>query len=864
MDSGNYKNNRFAPQYSSNITNGQAKPSLFSHVVSSATTNSNAAPVFPKIGRNFSVASIDYSQDSSNQTQSYRANSIPNSYDQNQHNNFPTTKPHTLGFRVPNSTMGGFSNDPDPRPRVPTMSMQQRDPYANASALSVRAKSGTPVLYQNRGPKIAPTINYTQQQPQQPKFFVSSGLKVRKEFSADPDSNNNDSQPRMLKVRAQSSNNNKPRLALMPPTVPQSSASYSRPASPQMFIHNPNNGYPSESRSNSPRVSVGSTNSSKGGIPFSSKPLRIAPNVSRITPSSPPKIAYKNNDYDYENNEEDPYYDDDDDEFYDEYDQVSPANSRSANASPTLQKSNIDQQTQTDMKKLQVKQARSDRKIMDLEISNTSLLKVNKYLEKKLRSQSKHIQQAKLLQKRDKILMFPRLGELNSNEEPLDLFSSSASDAEEDDDDDDEESSMTDDERVSPENQTREEKELSEKTKLVEKKIQSHIEFLESSERVNKMIRNCIFISDALITQASQTLDYEVDPSEIKFGGQVADNSFIDTISDVDNLRNFEEEEEDLEKDNTFDSSERQTSDEEIDPNERDIQDEFAEFLPLEVMEEIEREIDQLIFDENQEEPEAEEEENSFQGSMSSQEFNSDRNQSKNDDNNTNLSNKDGLNYGANTDEQHEEDNKDEIGQYDHPNFKDVISRSSPISTIAEEDEEEEEEEKNFNNQQTNITTRKSNSNRASTPNSTSRADEQQEIIRSITPNTTRSATINNSNKTNNDDTPKKTSEKKLNNQLNEEDEKEEEEDDGNENSSLFSNFNSTAGTSSSSYSIFSSTITAEAQSSPGKSPKASTSSTSTLIEPQQQQEQSIGSSLSSLKNKEQFIEANTSTFSID
>lgn len=277
------------------------------------------------------------------------------------------------------------------------------------------------------------------------------------------------------------------------------------------------------------------------------------------------------------------------------------------------------------MKDLQVKQARSDRKIMDLEISNESLMKVNKYLEKRLRSQAKSIQNAKFAQSRAKLHFSSALGRMDDAE--FENTSDGPFSDEDEDDDDEEDSYRVDEEEEEDESRgvdaTPEELDIERKTKLIEKRMQSHIRFLESSEKVNKLIHSCLFISEALIMQASESIDYEVDPAEVKFGGQVAAGAFDDigeasfqvdgegvavtTVDDDESKLTTIEEEEDEAAGASDGVQERakpgklQDSDSDGDYSAFEYKNRvqtFASFLPLSVMDEIEKEIDDLIVDE--------------------------------------------------------------------------------------------------------------------------------------------------------------------------------------------------------------------------------------------------------------------------
>lgn len=376
------------------------------------------------------------------------------------------------------------------------------------SALSVRHNVPTPsVVYigNGRGTKVAPRIMAKPpgqpSQSDQGKFFQISGLKVRKEFSANQKNNG--------------TTENKPVLALMPArhesrsSSSESTPSSSHSVSPEPYVHArvPTQFTQSddklESRSpsptdyyanNRPKSFYSSLVGSKGfSLSLASKreqppqlgPLRV--------PSNPSSNSHGS------------YHSDSESEVEADI---------SAEHAPENPAESVN---------LQVKQARSDRKIMDLEISNASLMAVNKYLEKKLRSQAKDIQYLKV-----------------SNEN---LIPGQVSETESEDDasDDELENTHDDDQTAESTNQSPEEIELTEKTKLIEQRMQSHIKFLESSEKVNKMMRHCLMITDSLLQQANKSLEYEVDPLDVKYGLQVSNHAFINEASETSFDNSFSE-----------------------------------------------------------------------------------------------------------------------------------------------------------------------------------------------------------------------------------------------------------------------------------------------------------------------------------
>lgn len=689
------------------------RPSLFSHVVTSATTHGSQShseqPHSDLLRKSVNAYSNNKSTDTYNPTYPYKQNTSSGSHIILDH---PSSQNYRKDYNSNNH---------------------------QANAVSVRAKPAAPILYVGKGARIA-----RPQAPQEPestkgyarpqnnangiggmalnslnasKFFQSAGLKVKKTTGA--------------------SNSGAP-LAIMPPAplspeLDDGSPNFFKRKSSNVynkFEQNNNRSFSqgtmarsrSPSSSYKPRASYPMTNSrstsSSGGqliMATRGNGPRISPMVSRI------QNEYHNEDNDATGDFEDEDYPDDNNSFDEEYSKVAdeydreleeelenekynqendfydhggesddgynieddedfdkfetgferdnrkspillkipngpvgvmPPGSKLSVSSdymdshakshdPEGQHGDTNPSDTGNFDQLQIKQARSDRKIMDLEISNASLMKVNKYLEKKIRNQAKNAQKESLLQKRKSMFskMVPGLkdnqlheeseeekdkvkGEEKDSEGMSSLDSNSDSEDGLDDSDNDSnedfdmkfKASIFDDGDL-----TQEEAELAEKTRLVEERMQSHIKYLEWSEKVNKQIRDCLFISDALLEQAQESLAYEVDVKEMKIEEEESSNLAV-----LGEIHNEEDEEEDSEEERfeglgttaKFGGFKKLTeqeeedagiaTDEEID-EEDDVSEqsfeykhrtqEYASFLPLEVMEEIERELDEMMIE---------------------------------------------------------------------------------------------------------------------------------------------------------------------------------------------------------------------------------------------------------------------------
>lgn len=404
--------------------------------------------------------------------------------------------------------------------KVPQSIESHKDSDREDNTGAVRQNTPTaPVVYYGggRGPKIA---SHATANSDQGKFFQISGLKVKKQFAAGQQQN---------KVIS----DGKPVLSLMPSSSSLSndsssphSSGTSSPVSDQLEPYVPvrvpaqfaqpdetdssRSPSPTDYLSKAPKTFYSSLVGAKGfslSLTSRQQQSQSMPQLGPLKTPVAPGTFEENDDLGMSS-------DSDPSDELDVFSNPAPSNPRD----------------------LQVKQARSDRKIQDLEISNASLMSVNKYLERKLRSQAKEIQ----------YLKFSSSGP----ETEITRFDSDVDDSEEENGDNynlDED--MEDDpnnEALEPTDQTPAEVELANKTKLIEQRMQSHIKFLESSEKVNKMMRNCLVISDTLLQQATKSLEYEVDPSDLKYGLQISTNVYNVNDSGGDSSLNESIEEEEI------------------------------------------------------------------------------------------------------------------------------------------------------------------------------------------------------------------------------------------------------------------------------------------------------------------------------
>jgi hypothetical protein len=390
---------------------------------------------------------------------------------------------------------------------------QQDHGIYSENSLSVRPKAAGLSVYHGHRPKAPQDfeVNPKVRIPHAPtmsahsKFIQSSGLKIRREYTGKSDNKPPLAIMPSTSANAESSNLSSRNLSSSPPGYAKPIARRTSSAEGPFYLAKVPSSK-SDSRSPSPTLGTSTTSTEPKSKSFYGTSF-INPNSFSLSLSSRQNKApfhYHNDDDDDDYNEND-LSDSAVDKFLIKPSSTIPEESENALAETDNKFSQPTPEEPKSISDLQVKQARSDRKIQDLEISNASLMAVNKYLEKRLRTQSKDLQYLKT----------------NTSIE-MTRFDSDSDDEKEGDYADEDEATNENDENMSPE-----EKELATKTKMIEKRMQAHIEFLESSEKINTMMRNCLLLTDTLIQEAAKSMEYEVDSFDPKYGLHLANHDFI-------------------------------------------------------------------------------------------------------------------------------------------------------------------------------------------------------------------------------------------------------------------------------------------------------------------------------------------------
>jgi hypothetical protein len=189
----------------------------------------------------------------------------------------------------------------------------------------------------------------------------------------------------------------------------------------------------------------------------------------------------------------------------------------------------------------QAANARTERKVLDLEISNSSLLAINRTLERELRKQNTELRRFRRLSRSGRLSMTTSLrstsgGGLSVVSEIDDGMSelSSIQSNDELSDSSDNESSFADDGTSSPNtlaDHDARHRAHDEKRFMLD--LSKHQELLVDSQKLNQSLKRCLGWTEELIKEGKKALEYHVRVSDIDIGGRVlAPDELGDEISE--------------------------------------------------------------------------------------------------------------------------------------------------------------------------------------------------------------------------------------------------------------------------------------------------------------------------------------------
>ncbi|PYH43654.1 uncharacterized protein BP01DRAFT_358385 [Aspergillus saccharolyticus JOP 1030-1] len=175
--------------------------------------------------------------------------------------------------------------------------------------------------------------------------------------------------------------------------------------------------------------------------------------------------------------------------------------------------------------------ARTERKIMDLEISNSSLLAINRTLEREMRKQNAELRRYRRLSRSGRLSMAQSTRSASAtlsihsevDEAHSERSSPRSSPEELSDLSDEEEDSMADSGVLSPADSQAEpdasHRPRDEKRFLLD--LAKHQELLADSQRMNQSLKRCLGWTEELIKEGQRALEYRVHVSDVQLGGRV-------------------------------------------------------------------------------------------------------------------------------------------------------------------------------------------------------------------------------------------------------------------------------------------------------------------------------------------------------
>lgn len=186
-------------------------------------------------------------------------------------------------------------------------------------------------------------------------------------------------------------------------------------------------------------------------------------------------------------------------------------------------------------------QARRERKVLDLEISNSSLLAINKTLERELRKQNVELRRFRRLSRSGRLSFAPTgrnvsnstLGTLPEMGDESDEHSLSESEPDEDDIDDDDLDVLSNESSSGLASPTARARQRARDEKRLILDLTKHQQMLLDSQKLSQSIKRCLTRTEELIRDGTKALDYRVAIADVQIGGRVLNNDEDDHHEDI-------------------------------------------------------------------------------------------------------------------------------------------------------------------------------------------------------------------------------------------------------------------------------------------------------------------------------------------
>ncbi|CAG8070645.1 unnamed protein product [Penicillium olsonii] len=183
--------------------------------------------------------------------------------------------------------------------------------------------------------------------------------------------------------------------------------------------------------------------------------------------------------------------------------------------------------------------ARTERKIMDLEISNSSLLAINRTLEREMRQQKAELRRFRRLSRSGRISMAPSTRSfsgvaLSATSEMEEGESEYSIQSPEDTSEISDEDSIVDEGVLSPGSLAEHDaKHRAHDEKRVMLDLAKHQEVLVDSQKMNQSLKRCLNWTEELIKEGQRALEYNVHVQDIELGGRVLSPEELGEIGEV-------------------------------------------------------------------------------------------------------------------------------------------------------------------------------------------------------------------------------------------------------------------------------------------------------------------------------------------
>lgn len=170
--------------------------------------------------------------------------------------------------------------------------------------------------------------------------------------------------------------------------------------------------------------------------------------------------------------------------------------------------------------------SRTERKILDLEISNSSLLAINRTLEREMRKQNAELRRYKRLSRSGRLSMAPSTrsvsGTALSTTSELEEGVSEMSSMRDEMSDFSDEDSVPDEGVLSPDSLAEHDaKHRAHDEKRFMLDLAGHQEVLVDSQKMNQSLKRCLGWTEELIKEGQKALEYDVHVQDVELGGRV-------------------------------------------------------------------------------------------------------------------------------------------------------------------------------------------------------------------------------------------------------------------------------------------------------------------------------------------------------